>query len=137
MTDLDHEHCEGKDVGLLSERSAVQHLRGSPYCGSSNLVRVPDRILILCNGGEAKVCDEWVAGLIQEDIRLAERQYRDESGKGTTTYSSDASMDHAARMDIVEALGNVTQLSAGVSVRLTQQNEQYSQVQVGPLRDVP
>jgi len=80
------------------------------------LKNAPDGIQVLGDRSEAKIGDACMIEFVHKNVCLARCQYGGET-RLRTTYSPEVPMNHIAGVEVVEALGNIRQLVAGVSVR--------------------
>ena len=83
----------------------------------------------------AKIGDAWITVVVHKDILLTERYYGGEKGF-RTTYSFQISVNHVARVEVLEAHSNSRRLVTGVNVEQTQR-EGHLRVYVGLYWDAP
>ena len=111
---LDHNHREGEDVRFLAVCPIVQDLRRSPSRGMVVLARgVWPGTNSRGDRCKTKIRDPRMAGSIHEDVWLDARQCSGKTGVKLTKYPLEVSVNHIARVEVTEALGDVRRLVKG------------------------
>jgi hypothetical protein len=90
----------------------------------------------LVTNSQAKIRDASMTRVVHKDVLLAWHQQVVKQDSETTTHSLEVPVYHIARMEVVEALSDVGQLVAGVSVGQTQR-ERHLRAQAGRHRGAP
>ena len=97
--------------------SFFQYLRRSPARGETTLtLGTPHGIQVQSHRSEPEIRDTRITGVVHEDVWLDMCQRGGKTGVKTITYPFEVPVNHVARVEVAEALGNVGQLIIGVSV---------------------
>ena len=118
-TYLDHDHRERENIRFLAGIPSFYDF----WCGPSRSVtplvrRVSYGMRVLSDNSDAKIRQPCMRGTfnnVHKNIHLVGRKWSCETKFRIITYSLEISVDHIARMEIIEALRNLGQLVTRMS----------------------
>ena len=108
---LDHDHSEGKHVTFLGVFLINHDLwRSPPYSVTVLVWSALYGVRIFSDHCKSEVRDTCVTRAIHKDICLTVREHNDETKVMAIAYSFEVSMYHVTRMEVAEALSDISQL---------------------------